>query len=125
MRQVLFLTDIFPTGYTGIDWANVRGGEIAAIFGAGPVGIMAAKSAWLRGAARVIIIDTQQYRLDKAKQTANAEGILWESHKAGGGRNPGHEQGLRGRCGGRSRGLRARPQPGRPCQSRYQPRKGF
>ncbi|MBF9236293.1 glutathione-dependent formaldehyde dehydrogenase [Hymenobacter sp. BT683] len=80
-EQVLFLTDIFPTGYTGIDWAGVKGGEVIAIFGAGPVGIMAAKSAWLRGASRVIIIDTQQYRLDKAKQTANAEGILWESQK--------------------------------------------
>ena len=80
-EQVLFLTDIFPTGYSGIDWAGVKGGEIVAIFGAGPVGIMAAKSAWLRGASRVIIVDTQQYRLNKAKQTANAEGILWESHQ--------------------------------------------
>lgn len=80
-EQVLFLTDIFPTGYSGIDWADVKGGEIIAIFGAGPVGIMAAKSAWLRGASRVIIIDTQRYRLDKAHQTANAETILWESKK--------------------------------------------
>ena len=80
-EQVLFLTDIFPTGYSGIDWADVKGGEIIVVFGAGPVGIMAAKSAWLRGAARVIIVDTQKYRLDKAKQTANAEGILWESHQ--------------------------------------------
>jgi threonine dehydrogenase-like Zn-dependent dehydrogenase len=80
-EQVLFLTDIFPTGYSGIDWANVKGGETIAIFGAGPVGIMAAKSAWLRGAKRVIIVDTQQYRLDMAKKSAKAEGILWESHK--------------------------------------------
>ena len=81
-EQVLFLTDIFPTGYSGIDWANVKGGETIAIFGAGPVGIMAAKSAWLRGAAkRVIIVDTQQYRLDMAKKSAKAETILWESHK--------------------------------------------
>jgi threonine dehydrogenase-like Zn-dependent dehydrogenase len=79
-EQVLFLTDIFPTGYSGIDWAEVKGGEIIAIFGAGPVGIMAAKSAWLRGASRVIIVDTQQYRLDKAAKTANAETILWVSH---------------------------------------------
>ncbi|MDO7874547.1 zinc-dependent alcohol dehydrogenase [Hymenobacter sp. ASUV-10] len=79
-EQVLFLTDIFPTGYSGIDWAEVKGGEVIAIFGAGPVGIMAAKSAWLRGAKRVIIVDTQQYRLDKAAKTANAEGILWQSH---------------------------------------------
>ena len=77
-EQVLFLTDIFPTGYTGIDWGNINGGETVAIFGAGPVGIMAAKSAWLRGAKRVVIIDTLQYRLDKARQTANCETILWE-----------------------------------------------
>jgi threonine dehydrogenase-like Zn-dependent dehydrogenase len=77
-EQVLFLTDIFPTGYTGIDWGNVSGGETVAIYGSGPVGIMAAKSAWLRGAARVIIIDTLQYRLDKAAQTALCETVLWE-----------------------------------------------
>ena len=77
-EQVLFLTDIFPTGYTGIDWGEVKGGETVAIFGSGPVGLMAAKSAWLRGAERVIIVDTLQYRLDKAKITANCETILWE-----------------------------------------------
>ena len=77
-EQVLFLTDIFPTGYTGIDWGEVHGGESVAIFGAGPVGIMAAKSAYLRGAAKVIIVDTVQYRLDKAKATAHAETILWD-----------------------------------------------
>ncbi|MET0393088.1 MAG: zinc-dependent alcohol dehydrogenase [Chitinophagaceae bacterium] len=80
-EQVLFLTDIFPTGYTGIDWGEVKGGETVAIFGAGPVGIMAAKSAWLRGAARVLIVDTLQYRLDMAKKAADAEGILWEGAK--------------------------------------------
>ncbi len=77
-EQVLFLTDIFPTGYSGIDWGEVKGGESVAIFGAGPVGIMAAKSAWLRGAARVIIVDTLQYRLDKAGQAAGCETILWK-----------------------------------------------
>ena len=77
-EQVLFLTDIFPTGYTGIDWGEVKGGETVAIFGAGPVGLMAAKSAWLRGAKRVIVVDTLQYRLDKAKATAGCDTILWE-----------------------------------------------
>jgi threonine dehydrogenase-like Zn-dependent dehydrogenase len=77
-EQVLFLTDIFPTGYTGVDWGEVKGGETVAIFGSGPVGIMAAKSAWLRGAGRVVIVDTQPYRLEKARQTANCETILWE-----------------------------------------------
>jgi len=77
-EQVLFLTDIFPTGYTGVDWGEVKGGETVAIFGSGPVGIMAAKSAWLRGAGRVVVIDTLQYRLDKAKATAQCETILWD-----------------------------------------------
>lgn len=77
-EQVLFLTDIFPTGYTGVDWGEVNGGETVAIFGSGPVGIMAAKSAWLRGAAKVIIVDTLQYRLDKAKQAAGGDTIVWE-----------------------------------------------
>jgi threonine dehydrogenase-like Zn-dependent dehydrogenase len=76
-EQVLFLTDIFPTGYTGIDWGQLKGGETVAIFGSGPVGIMAAKSAWLKGAGRVVIIDTLQYRLDKAAATASCETILW------------------------------------------------
>ncbi|AII52756.1 alcohol dehydrogenase [Hymenobacter sp. APR13] len=80
-EQALFLTDIFPTGYSGIDWADVKGGEFVAIFGAGPVGIMAAKSAWLRGAGRVVIVDTQQYRLDLAKKSAQAETILWDNAK--------------------------------------------
>lgn len=77
-EEVLFLTDIFPTGYTGIDWGELKGGETVAIFGAGPVGIMAAKSAWLRGAGRVLIVDTVQYRLDMAEKAANCEGILWD-----------------------------------------------
>ena len=77
-EQVLFLTDIFPTGYTGVDWGEVKGGETVAIFGAGPVGIMAAKSAWLRGAGRVVIVDTLPYRLEKAKQASNCETILWD-----------------------------------------------
>ena len=76
-EQVLFLTDIFPTGYTGIDWGDLKGGETVAIFGSGPVGIMAAKSAWLKAAGRVFIVDTLQYRLDKAKTAANVETILW------------------------------------------------
>lgn len=78
-EQVLFLTDIFPTGYSGVDWGQVKGGESVAIFGAGPVGIMAAKSAVLRGAAKVIVIDTVQYRLDKAKASTGCEIILWNN----------------------------------------------
>ncbi len=73
--QVLFLTDIFPTGYSAVDWAGVKGGEAVAVFGCGPVGLMAQKSAWLRGAGRVIGVDLQDYRLEAARKTANAETI--------------------------------------------------
>jgi S-(hydroxymethyl)glutathione dehydrogenase / alcohol dehydrogenase len=74
-EQVLFLTDIFPTGWAAIDWAELKGGETVAVWGCGPVGIMAMKSAWLQGAKRVIGIDIQPYRLEKARITANAEVI--------------------------------------------------
>ncbi|MBX0334806.1 glutathione-dependent formaldehyde dehydrogenase [Pontibacter sp. HSC-14F20] len=74
-EQVLFLTDIFPTGWAAIDWAQLKGGETVAVWGCGPVGIMAMKSAWLQGAKRVIGIDIQPYRLGKARSTANAEVI--------------------------------------------------
>ncbi|MGI9087035.1 MAG: zinc-dependent alcohol dehydrogenase [Chthoniobacterales bacterium] len=74
-EEVLFLTDIFPTGYSGIDWAGVKGGETVAVFGCGPVGLMAQKVAWLRGAKRVIGVDIQNYRLDTARRTAKSETI--------------------------------------------------
>lgn len=71
--QALFLTDIFPTGYIAVDWAKLKGGETVVVFGCGPVGIMAQKSAWLKGAARVIGIDIQPYRLLRAKEAAKSE----------------------------------------------------
>jgi S-(hydroxymethyl)glutathione dehydrogenase / alcohol dehydrogenase len=74
-EEVLFLTDIFPTGYTAIDWARLRGGETVAVFGCGPVGLMAQKVAWLKGAGRVIGIDLEPYRLEMARQVANSETI--------------------------------------------------
>ncbi|MDR0262460.1 MAG: glutathione-dependent formaldehyde dehydrogenase [Sphingobacterium sp.] len=72
-EQALFLTDIFPTGWSAIDWANLKGGETVAIFGSGPVGLMAQKAAWLHGAGRVIAIDPLDYRLDKAKAVNKVE----------------------------------------------------
>lgn len=77
-EQVLFLTDIFPTGYTGVDWGEVKGGETVAIFGSGPVGLMAAKSAVLRGAAQVIVVDTLKYRLEKAAASTGCTTIVWD-----------------------------------------------
>ena len=74
-EQSLFLTDIFPTGWTAVDWAQLQGGETVVVFGCGPVGIMAQKSAWLQGAGRVFGVDIQPYRLRKAKDTAGSEVI--------------------------------------------------
>jgi S-(hydroxymethyl)glutathione dehydrogenase / alcohol dehydrogenase len=65
-EQILFTTDIFPTGYTAIDWADMKGGESVAVFGCGPVGLMAQKVAWLKGASQVIALDVEEYRLAKA-----------------------------------------------------------
>ena len=70
-EQVLFLTDIFPTGYTAVDWAELKGGETVAIFGCGPVGLMAQKSAWLKGAGKVIALDVEDYRLERSKKLHN------------------------------------------------------
>lgn len=74
-EQVLFLTDIFSTGWAGVDWAQLKGGETVAIFGSGPVGLMAQKAAWLQGAGRVIAIDRQGYRLEMARKAGKAETI--------------------------------------------------
>jgi S-(hydroxymethyl)glutathione dehydrogenase/alcohol dehydrogenase len=71
--QVLFLTDILPTGYSAIEWTDMKGGETVVVLGCGPVGLMAMKCAWLKGAARVIGIDRQPYRLARAQTTARAE----------------------------------------------------
>lgn len=73
--QVLFLTDTFPTGWAAIDKANLKGGETVAVFGCGPVGVMAQKAAWLKGAKRVIGIDLLDYRLEIAKKSARSEVI--------------------------------------------------
>lgn len=72
-EEVLFLTDILPTGYSGVVWANVQPGETVAVFGCGPVGLMAMKAARLKGAERVIGVDIQDYRLAKAREVAGAE----------------------------------------------------
>lgn len=79
-EEVLFLTDIFPTGYSAIDWADMKGGEVVAVFGCGPVGVMAMKSAWLKGASRVIGIDHLGYRLEIARKSAKAEVINFKEN---------------------------------------------
>jgi len=66
-EQALFLSDIFPTGYMAADFCNLKGGETVAIWGCGPVGQFAIRSAFLLGAERVIAIDTVPERLALAR----------------------------------------------------------
>lgn len=70
--QVLFLSDIFPTGYMAADFCNIQNGDTIAIWGCGPIGQFAIRSAFLLGAERVIAIDTVPDRLAMAK-AAGAE----------------------------------------------------
>ncbi len=67
-EQALFLSDIFPTGYMAADFCNIQPGDTIAIWGCGPVGQMAIRSAFLLGAERVIAIDTVDERLEMARK---------------------------------------------------------
>jgi threonine dehydrogenase-like Zn-dependent dehydrogenase len=73
--QVLFLTDIFPTGYMAAENCNIRPGDVIAVWGCGPVGQFAIKSAFLLGAERVIAIDDDPVRLALAQRSSGAETV--------------------------------------------------
>lgn len=77
-EQVLFLTDILPTGYQAVLNADVKPGSSLAIFGAGPVGLMAAATARLMGAEKIFMVDHHQYRLDYAQQQYNTLSINFD-----------------------------------------------
>jgi threonine dehydrogenase-like Zn-dependent dehydrogenase len=77
-ESVLFLSDILPTGYMGAEMCELTGGEVVAIWGAGPVGQFAAASARLLGAERVIVIDRFEYRLRIAREHTGAETVNYE-----------------------------------------------
>jgi threonine dehydrogenase-like Zn-dependent dehydrogenase len=71
-EQVLFLSDILPTGYMGAEMCNIQPGDTIAVWGCGPVGQFAIKSAKVLGAERVIAIDRFPYRLRIARERAGA-----------------------------------------------------
>ncbi|MDP9397181.1 MAG: glutathione-dependent formaldehyde dehydrogenase [Actinomycetota bacterium] len=77
-EQVLFLSDIFPTGYMGAEMCDISPGDVVAVWGAGPVGQFAVASAFLLGAERVIAIDRFGYRLRMAQQHSGAEILDYE-----------------------------------------------
>jgi threonine dehydrogenase-like Zn-dependent dehydrogenase len=78
-EQVLFLSDILPTGYMGAEMCDIKKGDTIAVWGCGPVGLFAIKSAYVLGAERVIAIDRFPYRLEMARaigaQTLNYEDV--------------------------------------------------
>jgi threonine dehydrogenase-like Zn-dependent dehydrogenase len=73
LDDAVLLTDVLPTGYQAAEMGGIKPGDTVIVFGAGPVGIMAAKCAWLFGAARVIVVDCLDYRLDFVKKYAQCE----------------------------------------------------
>jgi threonine dehydrogenase-like Zn-dependent dehydrogenase len=95
-EQVLFLSDIFPTGYMGAEMCDIQPGDVIAVWGAGPVGQFAIASAYLLGAERVIAIDRFPYRLQMARERARAwetinyeeENVLERLKELTGGRGP-------------------------------------
>jgi threonine dehydrogenase-like Zn-dependent dehydrogenase len=96
-ESVLFLSDIFPTGYMGADMLDLEGGETVAVWGCGPVGQFAMASAFMLGAERVIAIDRFEYRLAMARDKAGAETLNYEHvdvlaalREMTGGRGPDH-----------------------------------
>ena len=72
-EQVLFLSDIFPTGYMAAENCGIEQGDTVAVWGAGPVGQFAIQSAWMLGAGRVIAIDRVPERLAMAQKYGKAE----------------------------------------------------
>lgn len=96
-EQVLFLTDIFPTGYMAADNCGIQAGDTVAVWGCGPVGLMAVKSCFLLGAERVIALDRFPERLTMARDKCGAEALNYEDidvidklRDMTGGRGPDH-----------------------------------
>ncbi|WHX25307.1 zinc-dependent alcohol dehydrogenase [Virgibacillus halodenitrificans] len=80
-EQVMFLSDVLPTAYWSVEHSGLKKGDTAVILGAGPIGLMAQKFAWLKGAKRVIAVDQVDYRLKHAQKTNNVETYNFKEHK--------------------------------------------
>ncbi|GAB7189527.1 zinc-dependent alcohol dehydrogenase [Kineococcus sp. NUM-3379] len=79
-EDAVLCTDALATGYFGAQLADIEEGDVVAVFGAGPVGLFAARSAWLMGAGRVIVVDHLEHRLEKARTFAHAETYNFAEH---------------------------------------------
>jgi threonine dehydrogenase-like Zn-dependent dehydrogenase len=79
-EDALMMTDALSTGYFGAQLGDIAQGDTVVVLGAGPVGLFAARSAWFMGAARVIVVDHLEYRLEKARTFAHAETLNFAEH---------------------------------------------
>ncbi|MEC1602232.1 glutathione-dependent formaldehyde dehydrogenase [Bacillus halotolerans] len=79
-EQVLFLSDVMPTAYWSVEHSGVKKGDTVLILGAGPIGLMAQKFAWMKGAKRVISVDQVPHRLEHAKRTNSVETFNFTEH---------------------------------------------
>lgn len=77
-EDAVMLTDAYPTGYQAAEMGSIKQGDTVVVFGAGPVGIFAAKSSWILGAGRVIVVDYLDYRLEFVKQFAQCETVNFQ-----------------------------------------------
>ncbi|WP_342604214.1 zinc-dependent alcohol dehydrogenase [Peribacillus sp. FSL E2-0159] len=72
-EALLFMSDVLPTAYWSVENAGVKKDDTVVVLGCGPIGLMAQKFAWMKGAKRVIVIDNLPYRLNRAKQMNKVE----------------------------------------------------
>ena len=77
-EKLVLLSDVMPTAYWSVENSGVKNGDTVIILGCGPVGLLAQKFAWLKGAKRVIAVDYIDYRLEHAKRTNNVEIVNFE-----------------------------------------------
>ncbi|AIQ47503.1 dehydrogenase [Paenibacillus sp. FSL R7-0273] len=80
-EKLLFLSDIVPTAWWGVEHAGVKPGDTVIVLGCGPVGLLTQKFAWMKGASRVIAVDHVPYRLEHARRTNNVEIFNFEKIK--------------------------------------------
>ena len=79
-ESLLFMSDVLPTAYWSVENAGVKKDDTVAVLGCGPIGLMAQKFAWMKGAKRVIAIDNLPYRLNKAKQMNKVEAYNFDEY---------------------------------------------
>ncbi len=75
IEDAVLLTDVVPTGYQAAEMGDIKENDTVVVFGAGPIGIMAARCAWLMGAGRVIVVDCVDYRLEFVAAYGPAETV--------------------------------------------------